>query len=26
MARTYLNVPYQQKDQAKKLGARWDAS
>lgn len=26
MARTYLNVPYAQKDEAKKLGARWDAT
>jgi 5-methylcytosine-specific restriction endonuclease McrA len=26
MTRTYLNVPYQEKDEAKKLGARWDAS
>lgn len=26
MARTYLNVPYVQKDHAKQLGARWDAS
>lgn len=24
--RTYLNVPYAQKDAAKALGARWDAS
>lgn len=23
-ARTYLNVPYAQKDEAKALGARWD--
>lgn len=22
--RTYLNVPYEQKDAARKLGARWD--
>ncbi|WP_157199584.1 DUF5710 domain-containing protein [Methylomonas koyamae] len=25
-AKTYLNVPYAQKDAAKALGARWDAS
>lgn len=24
--KTYLNVPYAQKDQAKALGARWDAT
>lgn len=23
--RTYLNVPYAQKDAAKRLGARWDS-
>ncbi len=22
--RIYLNVPYEEKDEAKKLGARWD--
>lgn len=26
MAKTYLNVPYAQKDAAKALGARWDAA
>lgn len=25
-SKTYLNVPYAEKDDAKKLGARWDAS
>ncbi|WP_408953923.1 DUF5710 domain-containing protein [Methylomonas sp. DH-1] len=25
-AKTYLNVPYAQKDAAKALGARWDAA
>ncbi|WP_255210691.1 DUF5710 domain-containing protein, partial [Methylogaea oryzae] len=25
-AKFYLNVPYAEKDQAKALGARWDAS
>jgi hypothetical protein len=26
MARTYLNCPFDEKDQAKALGARWDAT
>ena len=26
MARTYLNCPFDEKDQAKALGARWDAA
>ncbi|HHG9144161.1 TPA: DUF5710 domain-containing protein, partial [Escherichia coli] len=25
MARVDINVPYNEKDEAKKLGARWDA-
>lgn len=25
-SKTYLNVPYAQKDEAKALGAKWDAS
>ena len=25
-SKTYLNVPYAEKDQAKALGAKWDAS
>ncbi len=24
--KTYLNVPYSEKDQVKKLGAKWDAA
>lgn len=24
MSKRYLNVPYHEKDEAKKLGARWD--
>ena len=26
MARTYLNCPFAEKDEAKSLGARWDAT